>query len=71
MAQRRRLTHLVRDLGRLTGAPIPYRRLYTAALDGRIPAEQGENGIWTYRAEDVPSIAAALGLSAASSQVAA
>ncbi|WP_120010414.1 hypothetical protein [Teichococcus vastitatis] len=69
MAQRRVLTQLPRDLGRFTGHTIAYRYIWSAAVEGRIQAEQGNNGRWTYDPADVPQIAAALGLPA--SQVAA
>jgi hypothetical protein len=68
MADRRPLSYLSRDISRVTGQTIPYRRLYNAVVDGRIQARLGENGRWTYRAEDVPGIAAALGLTAAQAE---
>lgn len=42
---------------------MPYRPLYTAAVDRRIPAQRGRNGRWTFSAEDLGNIAEALGLS--------
>lgn len=41
---------------------IPYRTVYTAAVDGVIPAERGGNGRWTFNPADVHKIAAALGV---------
>ena len=58
----RRLTELPRALQKITGRSPSYRTLYAAAVDGRIPAQQGENRHWTYATEDLPAIAAALGL---------
>jgi len=37
-----------------------YRTTYNAAVDGRIPAEQGDNGRWSVARTDLPLIAAAL-----------
>lgn len=59
------LTHLPRELSRLTGLPAPgYRTLYLAALDGRLPADQGTNGRWGVPRADLPKVADALGLTA-------
>lgn len=71
MAHRRTLTQLPRDLARLTGATVTYRRGYNAAVDGRIPAELGSNGRWTYSSDDLPEIARTLGLPVLSSEKAA
>ena len=60
MTDRILLPHLPAELRRL-GSPAQYRALYTAALDGRIPAEPGPNGRWTVSRDDLPKIAAALG----------
>ena len=60
MTDRISLPHLPAELRRL-GSPAQYRTLYTAALDGRIPAEPGPNGRWTVSRDDLPKIAAALG----------
>jgi hypothetical protein len=62
------LTLLPHELRSLTGATPPgYRATYTAALDGRIPAERGLNGRWTVARADLPAIAAALGCAPAQS----
>ena len=39
-----------------------YRRLYEAALIARFPAEQAKSGRWVFCVNDVPQIAASLGL---------
>lgn len=62
MATRRPLSQLPRELLRHCGSPVPYQRLYRAVLNCQIPAQQGENGRWTYNPEDVPAIASALRL---------
>lgn len=50
------------ELARLTSEPGPsYRACYTAAVNGRIPAERGENGRWTVAARDLRKVAAAFG----------
>jgi hypothetical protein len=62
------LTLLPLELRRLTGGNVPaYRVGYNAALDGRIPAERGDNGRWTVARADLPKIAAALGCTAPAS----
>jgi hypothetical protein len=40
-----------------------YRSLYEAALIARFPAEQAKSGRWVFCVNDVPQIAASLGLS--------
>ena len=45
--------------------PPTYQRAYHAALNARIPATRGANGRWSYRPEDLPRIAEALGLTRA------
>ncbi|WP_149541441.1 hypothetical protein [Siccirubricoccus phaeus] len=58
----RPLVLLPRDIAALTGGAAPtHRRALEAARDGRIPAERGDNGRWSYRPADLPAIAAALG----------
>jgi len=56
------LTLLPRELKARTGRSTTYRRVYTLALDGRLPAEQGENGRWRVRERNVQLIAEELGL---------
>ena len=63
MSDRVSLTQVPRKLrphlkGR--GQTPGYRTTYNAAVDGRIPAEQGENGRWTVAFDDLPLIAATL-----------
>ena len=55
------LTQLASELRRrkLVTPEPSYRDTYNAALDGRIPAEQGPNGRWYWRNSDLPAIAAA------------
>jgi hypothetical protein len=55
------LSTLPHEIQALTGdKPPPYRKGYNAAVDGRIPAERGENGRWTVARTDLPLIAATL-----------
>lgn len=65
-----KLPHAPRELSALVGKPnaITYRRLYTAVLNGRVPAEM-ENGRWKLCREDLPAIAATLGLTASAQPV--
>jgi hypothetical protein len=49
------------EIGRLTGKRVTYRACYNAVLDGRMPAERGENGRWTVAVQDLPKVAAELG----------
>ena len=62
MSERVPLTRLPRELRRLQlMEPVPsYRTTYNAAVDGRIPAEQGNNGRWSVARTDLPVIAATL-----------
>ena len=55
------LTALAGELRRrrLVDPVPPYRTLYHAILDGRIPAQQGSDGRWYWRNKDLPEIAAA------------
>ena len=44
------------------GVSISYRRLYTAVLDGMVPAEKDASGSrWLVDANDLPDIAKTLG----------
>lgn len=57
------LSLLPRELAKRTGQPpLSYRRLYSAAVDGALPAERGSNGRWTVAQGDLDAIAAAFGL---------
>lgn len=49
---------------------MPYRSLYTAAVDRRIPAKRGANGRWTFLQADVNAIAEAMGLASAEAHAA-
>jgi hypothetical protein len=40
-----------------TEEPVSYKRLYVAAVEGRIPAEQSANGRWSVADLDLPLIA--------------
>lgn len=55
------LTALAGELRRrrLVEPVPPYRTLYHAILDGRIPAQQGSDGRWYWRNKDLPEIAEA------------
>ncbi|ATR19485.1 hypothetical protein CTJ15_03725 (plasmid) [Roseomonas sp. FDAARGOS_362] len=59
------LTQLPRAVRRATGHDISYRRFWNAAVDGRIPAEQGRNGRWTWDSDQLPAILEAMGLASA------
>jgi hypothetical protein len=62
MSERVPLSKLAGELRRLKLLePAPtYRETYNAAVDGRIPAERGDNGRWSWAPADLPLIAAAL-----------
>ena len=62
----RSLTALSRDLMAYSGqaAPVGYRRLWSMAVDGQLPVVQ-VNGRWRYRPDDVPRVAAKLGIAPA------
>ena len=45
--------------------PPSYRSIWTAAVNGSIPAELGPNGRWTVAEDDLDVIAAAFGLAPA------
>jgi hypothetical protein len=62
MSERFPLSTLAGELRRqnLVKPPPTYRETYTAAVDGRIPAERGDNGRWSWTPADLPRIAAAL-----------
>ena len=62
MSERVPLILLPRELRRLKLVEsVPtYRATYNAAVDGRIPAEQGDNGRWSVARSDLPLIAATL-----------
>ena len=62
MSERAPLTLLAGELRRLrlVKRELDYRDAYNAAVDGRIPAERGENGRWTYAPADLPLIAETL-----------
>jgi hypothetical protein len=46
--------------GKHTKKPVSYKRLYAAAVEGRIPAEQSDNGRWSVADPDLPVIAETL-----------
>jgi hypothetical protein len=55
---------MLREL-KLTRRPWGYRQIYNAAVDGRIPAERGDNGRWTVTRRRLPEVAEALDSSVA------
>ena len=55
------LTQLPRELSAQFARSPGYRKLYTRILDGTLPAHQ-DGSRWLVRREDIPAIAAALGL---------
>ena len=58
------ITKLPQRLNADFGGTVSYRKIYTAVLDGKIPATQGENGRYQVAEADLPVIAEALGLAA-------
>lgn len=45
---------------KLSTRPLNYKRVYDAALSGRIPAEREPNGRWSVDEADLPLIAETL-----------
>lgn len=41
---------------------VPYQRIYTKVVSGEIPADQTNGNRWTVNSDDLPMIAATLGL---------
>ena len=58
------LTDLPRRLKADFGKAPSYRQAYNAAVDGRIPAERGENGRWRVPVANLADVAAAFGITA-------
>ena len=57
MSQDIKLAQLAHEVAKLTTVCTPgYRRLYDLALSAKIPAQQGPNGRWTIRREDLPRV---------------
>ncbi len=57
-----KLSELPRRLRDEFGVTVSYRRLYTAVLDGTVPAERDASGSrWLIDADDLPEIAKTLG----------
>ncbi len=57
-----KLSELPRRLRDEFGIVVSYRRLYTAVLDGIVPAERDGSGTrWLVDADDLPEIAETLG----------
>jgi hypothetical protein len=61
------LPRLLRERG-ITRYPPSYRKLYLAAVDGKIPAERASNGRWSVWEHDLGLIAERLGASIAISK---
>jgi len=61
------LTHVGRELvaGGFTPHSPGYDRLYKGALNGAFPAEQVVSNRWSVRRSDLPKVAAAFGVAAA------
>lgn len=52
------LPDLPREIAALNGGRSPpYRALYNACVDARIPADKGDNGRWSVLRRHVPMIA--------------
>lgn len=63
--KRIKLSLVSRWISQRTGRPGPsYRRIWTAAVNGEIPAELGPDGRWSVREEDASAIDAAFGIPA-------
>ncbi|WP_306133452.1 hypothetical protein [Roseivivax marinus] len=62
MENSRSLVELPRALSEAGYESATYRQLYTAAVDGVIPARQGKNKRWTFEVADLPVIAEAMNL---------
>jgi hypothetical protein len=61
------LPDLSRELLAYTGGrTVSYRRLYTRVLNGSLPARRSAGNRWLVDRDDIPAIAAQLGLKAAS-----
>ena len=61
-----KLSELSRRLRDEFGESVPYRKIYTAVLDGIVPAERDASGArWIVNADDLPAIAKTLGLDGA------
>ena len=63
MSDRIPLTRVAGKVQEQTGIIIPgaYRKLYTAILNGQLPAEQGTDGRYTIRSDHLPCAATILG----------
>ena len=52
-----KLSQLAHEISKLTTCPTPgYRTLYALCLSARIPAQQGPNGRWSVKREDLPRV---------------
>ena len=61
-----KLSELPRRLRDEFGVSVTYRRLYTAVLDGIVPAERDASGSrWLIDPDDLPEIAKTLGIGGA------
>ena len=61
-ASKIKLSEVPRRLRNEFGVSISYRRLYTAVLDGIVPAEKDASGSrWLVDANDLPDIATTMG----------
>ena len=57
-----KLSEVPRRLRDEFGVAVSYRRVYTAVLDGTVPAERDASGSrWIVDADDLPEIAETLG----------
>ena len=65
MSNRASITDIPRALLEAGYESTTYHRVYNAVLAGRVPAQRGKNGRWTFEVEDLPAIAEAMGLSEA------
>lgn len=55
------LSEVPRHLRKAFEVKVSYRRVYTAVLDGKIPAEKDETGTrWKIKVDDLPEIAKVL-----------
>ncbi len=56
MSENIKLATLAHEISKLTACTPSYRSLYALCLSARIPAQQGPNGRWSVKREDLPRV---------------
>jgi len=56
MSEGIKLSQLAHEISNLTACTPSYRTLYALCLSARIPAQQGPNGRWSVKREDLPRV---------------